>query len=226
MVRTYRSGRVFLAGDAAHIHSPIGGQGMNTGMQDAFNLAWKLALVDRCTCSPEPLLGSYNLERVAVGRKVLADTGRATALAVVKGAALQTVRNNVASLLFGLAPVRRAMANTLAELSVGYPDSPLNGAGDGARGPRPGERAPVTGGDPPVGAGDSPRFALFAEPSEAAAAVIARHRDLLEPACRPPFDGQGVWLVRPDGYVAIASGPEAWPEIGAYLDRLASGGTS
>ena len=119
------------------------------------------------------------------------------------------------------------MANTLAELSVGYPDSPLNGGGgDGARRPRLGERAPVAGGHSPVGAGNTPRFALFAEPSETAAAVIGRHRELLEPTCHPPFDGQGMWLVRPDGYVATASGPRAWPEIGAYLDRLASGGAS
>ena len=59
-VADYRAGRVFLAGDAAHIHSPAGGQGMNTGMQDAFNLAWKLALVCRGLANPEPLLSSYS----------------------------------------------------------------------------------------------------------------------------------------------------------------------
>ena len=67
--RTIAAGRVFLAGDAAHIHSPAGGQGMNTGMQDACNLAWKLALVWRGTCRPEPLLASYSVERSAVGRR-------------------------------------------------------------------------------------------------------------------------------------------------------------
>ena len=60
-VADYRAGRVFLAGDAAHIHSPAGGQGMNTGMQDACNLAWKLALVCRGTAAPEPLLESYSI---------------------------------------------------------------------------------------------------------------------------------------------------------------------
>ncbi len=125
MVRSYRAGRVFLAGDAAHIHSPAGGQGMNTGMQDAFNLAWKLALVEQGRGAQEPLLDSYSIERSAVGRRVLADTGRATALAVMRGAAMQVVRNHVASLLFGLSPVRRAMVNTLTELAVGYPHSPL-----------------------------------------------------------------------------------------------------
>ena len=66
-VTDYRVGRVFLAGDSAHIHSPAGGQGMNTGMQDAFNLAWKLALVCRGDCPSEPLLSSYSAEREAVG---------------------------------------------------------------------------------------------------------------------------------------------------------------
>jgi len=60
-----------LAGDAAHIHSPAGGQGMNTGMQDAFNLAWKLALVQRSEGQPKALLDSYSLERSAVGDQVL-----------------------------------------------------------------------------------------------------------------------------------------------------------
>jgi 2-polyprenyl-6-methoxyphenol hydroxylase-like FAD-dependent oxidoreductase len=70
-VMRYRVGRAFLAGDAAHIHSPAGGQGMNTGMQDAFNLAWKLALVCRGEGRPEPLLDSYSAERSAIGDVVL-----------------------------------------------------------------------------------------------------------------------------------------------------------
>jgi hypothetical protein len=62
-VEDYRSGRVFVAGEAAHVHSPAGGQGMNTGMQDAFNLTWNLALVSSGLCRPEPLLSSYSIER-------------------------------------------------------------------------------------------------------------------------------------------------------------------
>ncbi len=64
-VKHYRAGRVFLAGDAAHVHSPAGGQGMHTGMQDAINLAWKLALV--CRGASDTLLDSYSVERSAVG---------------------------------------------------------------------------------------------------------------------------------------------------------------
>src|ERR1700761_3002996 len=70
-VADYRTGRVFLAGDAAHVHSPAGGQGMNTGMHDAFNLAWKLSLVSRRMHDSELLLTSYNAERGAVARLVL-----------------------------------------------------------------------------------------------------------------------------------------------------------
>ena len=66
----YRAGRVFLAGDAGHIHSPVGGQGMNTGIQDAWNLGWKLALVTTGSATPE-LLDSYETERWPVGRALL-----------------------------------------------------------------------------------------------------------------------------------------------------------
>src|SRR5262249_11317175 len=82
-VSCYRWGRVFLAGDAAHVHSPAGGQGMNTGMQDAFNLAWKLALVVRGTCD-EPLLDSYSPERSKVGDAVLKATERLTRVGTLR----------------------------------------------------------------------------------------------------------------------------------------------
>jgi 2-polyprenyl-6-methoxyphenol hydroxylase-like FAD-dependent oxidoreductase len=82
-VKSYRAGRVFLAGDAAHVHSPAGGQGMNTGMQDAFNLAWKLAMAARGVAG-ERLLASYDAERSAVGDMVLRNAGRLTAAATMK----------------------------------------------------------------------------------------------------------------------------------------------
>src|SRR3984957_979281 len=158
-VADYRAQRVFLAGDAAHVHSPAGGQGMNTGMHDAFNLAWKLSLASRGLCAAEPLLASYSPERSAVAKAVLEQTGRATGIAVMTGEAKQAIRNHVASLVFGLAPVRHAMANMLSEVSVGYPDSPLNQSYDFQHaGPAPGERAPIRNGETPVGAGSTPRF--------------------------------------------------------------------
>jgi hypothetical protein len=88
-VAEYRAGRAFLAGDAAHVHSPAGGQGMNTSMQDACNLAWKLALVCRGLAVPEPLLASYSSERSAVGRQVLTDAGRLTSIAILRSGVLQ-----------------------------------------------------------------------------------------------------------------------------------------
>jgi len=127
-VASYRWGRAFLAGDAAHVHSPAGGQGMNTGMQDAFNLAWKLALVVRKTCD-EHLLDSYSPERSAVGDTVLKAAGRITAVATMKNPVAQTVRNLVGHIMLGLAPVQHAFVDTMTEVSIGYPDSPLNGPG-------------------------------------------------------------------------------------------------
>jgi 2-polyprenyl-6-methoxyphenol hydroxylase-like FAD-dependent oxidoreductase len=219
-VTDYRVGRVFLAGDAAHVHSPAGGQGMNTGMQDACNLAWKLAMVCRGVAGPEPLLDSYNIERGAVGRQVIADTGRLTTLAILRGGILQEIRNHAASLLFGLAPVGKLVANKLMELSIGYPDGPLTAPGrHGRQGPAPGERMPVTDVNPPVGAGDAPRFALFARGDDAGAQMLARHRDVLEPMFREPPGGQGIWLVRPDGYVAAVARAGNWAEIDQYLER-------
>jgi len=119
-VAEYRSGRVFVAGDAAHVHSPAGGQGMNTGMQDAFNLAWKLALVCRGACSADKLLDSYSIERSAVGAHVLAAAGRLTSVAVMKNHTAQMVRNLLGGFLLGLGPVRRAVVDQMMEVSVGY----------------------------------------------------------------------------------------------------------
>src|SRR6202012_4308519 len=123
-VRDYRTGRVFLAGDAAHIHSPAGGQGMNTGMQDAVNLAWKVALVYHGTCAPEPLLGSYSSERSAVGEQGGKGAGYATQLAMLRGGTAQAIRRHVMHFLLGFAPVREKMAEVITEISIGYPDSP------------------------------------------------------------------------------------------------------
>src|SRR5262249_1437619 len=83
-VADYRGGRVFLAGDAAHIPSPAGGQGMNTGMQDAWNLAWKLALVQSGRGRPAPLLDSYGRERGAVGEMVLRQAAGMTRAATLR----------------------------------------------------------------------------------------------------------------------------------------------
>jgi hypothetical protein len=208
---------VFLAGDAAHVHSPAGGQGMNTGLQDAFNLAWKLALVCRGLAEPEPLLGSYSLERSPIGAKVLAGTGRLTAIATLRGRMLQATRNELVSVLFGLGPVRRAASTALAELSLGYPDSPLT---EGGRHGASGQRAPVSDAEQPVGAGDTPRFAVLGDAGEGGLARLARHEAVLEDRLRPAAAHDELWLVRPDGYVAVAARGGDWGRLDAYLGRV------
>jgi 2-polyprenyl-6-methoxyphenol hydroxylase-like FAD-dependent oxidoreductase len=203
-VSSYRWGRTFLAGDAAHVHSPAGGQGMNTGMQDAFNLAWKLALVVRGECD-EHLLDSYSPERSKVGDEVLKAAGRLTTVGTMRNPVAQTVRNLVGHIMFGLAPVQHAFADTMSEVAIGYPDSPLNGASLSGAGPKPGERMPPTAGAMPVGSGATPRFALFAEKTAAIDDLLRRFEELLDPDVRLPVRKDGIWLVRPDGYTASST---------------------
>jgi hypothetical protein len=219
-VSDYRSGRVFLAGDAAHVHSPAGGQGMNTGMQDAFNLAWKLAMVCRKSCSAT-VLDSYSVERSEVGRQVLKAAGRLTAVAVVKNHTAQSMRNLIGRFMLGLAPVRRAMVDTMTEVSIGYDHSPLNGRTvQGLLGPEPGERMPPVSGQRPVGAGDEPRFALFGKPSDATARWLREYPKLLEPELRSPVSADGLWLVRPDGYTACVAKRGDNAPIDEYLGAI------
>ena len=109
-VSQYRVGRAFLAGDAAHIHSPAGGQGMNTGMQDAINLAWKLAMVVHGATAPG-LLDSYSAERNAVGDMVLRNAERLTDMATLANPASQAARNLALRILLGLHIVDKSMAS-------------------------------------------------------------------------------------------------------------------
>jgi 2-polyprenyl-6-methoxyphenol hydroxylase-like FAD-dependent oxidoreductase len=130
-VSEYGRGRAFLCGDAAHIHSPAGGQGMNTGMQDAFNLAWKLALVHHGRAPRSPLLDTYSTERGAVGDMVLHNAGLFTRVAMIRNPALQYLRNHLIGLATQFTAVQqRAIAN-LTEMAVHYPKSPLNGEDPG-----------------------------------------------------------------------------------------------
>ena len=221
-VSGYRHGRVFLAGDAAHVHSPAGGQGMNTGMQDAFNLAWKLAMVVRGQASQD-LLDSYSPERSGVGDEVLKSASRLTTIGTLRNPLAQGLRDMVAHFAFGFAPVQHAFATAMTEVAIGYPNTPLNGA-TMHHGPKPGERVVPVAGEVPVGSGDTPRFALFAEPGDAVADLIARFGDVVAPELRPAIRAGAYWLVRPDGYVACAS--EDPGVLADYLLALAGGATS
>ncbi|GBQ58922.1 FAD-dependent monooxygenase [Komagataeibacter swingsii] len=217
-VRRYRAGRVFVAGDAAHVHSPAGGQGMNAGMQDAFNLAWKLALVERRAASVD-LLDSYGIERAAAARRILSDSGRMTRIVLLRNPLARLLRGLVVRGMFRIPAVRRAIASRLSGITAGYDETPLNaGFAPRLRGPRPGQRfAPSC----VTGMGNAPRFTLAAPDDAAARAMTMRHASVLGPEIRQPPDENGIWLVRPDGYVAATARKGDWPVIDAALAALA-----
>jgi hypothetical protein len=143
----YRAGRVFLAGDAAHVHSPAGAQGMNTGIQDACNLGWKLALVDGGVAD-EALLDSYEPERWPIGRFVLRVTDRATAIATAERPLVRLIRTQMAPrlapIVFRVSRLRAFGFRTLAQLRTHYRGSPAVDEGEPPlrRGPRAGDRLP------------------------------------------------------------------------------------
>jgi 2-polyprenyl-6-methoxyphenol hydroxylase-like FAD-dependent oxidoreductase len=123
-VHQYRLGSVFLAGDACHIHSPIGAQGMNTGIQDAFNLAWKLALVDRQDARPD-VLDSYESERERFGRQLLLATTVLTRLALLRDPRVVGLRDLILPLATGIQPMRTRTATVVGQLAVSYRRSPI-----------------------------------------------------------------------------------------------------
>ncbi len=143
----FRDRRCFLLGDAAHIHSPVGAQGMNTGLQDAYNLAWKLALVvtGRADAS---LLDSYEDERIPVARRLLSTTDRAFSLIVSDSWLAGLVRTRIIARVAAFAMrrerIRKLAFRTISQIGIRYPTSPLSqtlpGLPDGA--PRAGDRFP------------------------------------------------------------------------------------
>jgi 2-polyprenyl-6-methoxyphenol hydroxylase-like FAD-dependent oxidoreductase len=214
-VSQYGRGRAFLAGDAAHIHSPAGGQGMNTGMQDAFNLAWKLSLVIGGVCKPT-LLDSYSVERSAVGDMVLRNASRLTDAAIVRNPIIQSLRNTVVKFALGFPQLGHRVANLLAELDIGYPKSPLTVAGahhPSAR--KAGERWPER---LPADPGRA-RFTAIG-PADAVSALAAKFPKLVQ-AAAGRADARDLSLVRPDGYVGFAGAASDQAEAEAYLQNLA-----
>ncbi len=123
----YRAGRLFLAGDAAHVHSPAGGQGMNIGIQDGVALAGRLAAVLR-DGAPDRVLDGYETERRPVAARVVALTDRMTRAATTRSVPAQMVRNTALRMLGGLPRVRRAVAMNLSELAT----DPARGTGRSA----------------------------------------------------------------------------------------------
>jgi 3-(3-hydroxy-phenyl)propionate hydroxylase len=136
---TFQSGPAFIAGDAGHVHVPIGGQGMNTGIQDAFNLGWKLAGVMRGELRVE-VLDSYSAERHPVAAGLISGTDFAYRGILHPSALRQRATRMIGPFVIRSERVQGFMRSTLEELSIAYPDSPLNLDLHGARGPAPGER--------------------------------------------------------------------------------------
>jgi 2-polyprenyl-6-methoxyphenol hydroxylase-like FAD-dependent oxidoreductase len=198
-VPRYRVGRVFLAGDAAHVHSPAGGQGMNTGLQDAANLSWKLAAVVRGR-APEGLLDSYHRERYPVGGEVVRTSSALLHLAMLSGPVSRWVRDRVAAALTAFPPTGDRIARRISGLAFSY-----GGRGRGSR--RGGRRV----GDQPVRLADGTTRRLHEVLRNGGFVVLLPPGDRLpdlgaRDVCAVTVLGAGgegtCVLVRPDGYVA------------------------
>jgi 3-(3-hydroxy-phenyl)propionate hydroxylase len=136
----FRSKRVFIAGDAAHEHVPIGGQGMNTSIQDAFNLAWKLAYVIQGRAKAE-LLDTYQVERHPVAESLLAGTDEAYTTLLKAGAAARHAIRMFGPYVMSRDLVRHKMRDTLEEININYRKGPLTTDFGGSDGPEAGDRA-------------------------------------------------------------------------------------
>jgi 2-polyprenyl-6-methoxyphenol hydroxylase-like FAD-dependent oxidoreductase len=193
-VAQLRMGRIFIAGDAAHIHSPFGGQGMNTGLHDVWNLVWKLdfALHGR---GSEELLESYSAERCPVIKNVIETTDFLTKALGTPSKLAQILRDTFIPMVSRLAPFQHAFVQRLSELGVAYRGSPIvEGSGkryfdDSLRG----------------GKGIGSHFLLVfdsdADSSTQAGAkqLCESFSDMVELRLRPRH---GITLIRPDGYIA------------------------
>jgi 2-polyprenyl-6-methoxyphenol hydroxylase-like FAD-dependent oxidoreductase len=202
----YRSGRCFIAGDAAHIHSPVGGQGMNTGIQDVYNLSWKLAQAAR---GGPDLLDSYEAERRPIAEAVLRDTDRATRFVTLRNPVAQEIRNRVVQFVGQLEVVQQRIFHQASELGLNYRKSPIVGGSAGffASGPTPGDRAPdfeLEDGRRFFSARNGLGHTLLAVGVEASALPGSSTVHVKS----SPRYGAGFYLVRPDGYVGFRGNDE------------------
>ncbi|HXO20000.1 MAG TPA: FAD-dependent monooxygenase [Thermoanaerobaculia bacterium] len=229
----FRAGRAFLLGDAAHIHSPVGGQGMNTGIGDAVNLAWKLAAVLKRRADTT-LLDSYEPERIAFARRLVATTDRAFTEVTSDGVLARFVRLDLVPLvlppLFALRSVRRFLFRTVSQTAVHYRESPLSEGRAGAV--HGGDRLPWVA---PSNGGGADNFAaltslnwqvhVYGEAAPGIETLCAARRlplhvfPLLPEMRQAGLRRNAVYLVRPDGYVALADADGRGSAIASYLDR-------
>jgi 2-polyprenyl-6-methoxyphenol hydroxylase-like FAD-dependent oxidoreductase len=191
-----RVGRIFLSGDAAHIHSPFGGQGMNTGLHDAWNLAWKLDLFLRGHGN-ERLLDSYSVERLPVIKQVIETADLLTKVMGTPNKFAQALRNTVIPMVSRLAPFQHAFVERLSELGIAYRGSPIV-EGPGARYLDDSMRG---------GNGIRSHYLLLVDHNKKS--LIEEATKLLQRFSSEivelrPSTHAGVTLVRPDGYIAYS----------------------
>lgn len=231
LAETYRRGCVLLAGDAAHVHAPFGGQGMLTGLGDAENLAWKLALVVRNRAG-ESLVDTYEAERRPLAAQVLRGTTTVTKMNIAASPVGRFVRDRVLVPLLNLAWVQRWTSYSASQLWVSYRRGPL-GVARSARKPRPGDRIPDLrcvrpDGEPTwLHAEPGGRFAVLVPETGTNDCVSTVQRRLGEHVVPLRFaEGRPgeVWLVRPDAHLAWRGQDPA--SLGRWLtDALENGGT-
>jgi 2-polyprenyl-6-methoxyphenol hydroxylase-like FAD-dependent oxidoreductase len=235
---SYRSGRVLLAGDAAHIQSPAGGQGMNTGMMDAHNLAWKLALVADGRAS-DSLLDTYGQERIPVASSVLGFTDKIVRLSTMRNPVKRALRDTLLPTVTRLPAVQSRAARHLSQVLVAYPSSPLIRTDRIRWKPAPGQRVPdievwteaeSTRLYQVLGRG---RHVLIVSDPALRTALMAdgldRHSDLVEIvdgrigslSRRWPRRTDSFALVRPDGILAVRGSRNDVDQVVSYLRQLA-----
>jgi 2-polyprenyl-6-methoxyphenol hydroxylase-like FAD-dependent oxidoreductase len=196
-VAQLRVGRMFLAGDAAHIHSPFGRQGMNTGLHDVWNLVWKLDLFLQGHGNQQ-LLDSYSVERVPIIKSVIETTDFLTRTLGTPNRFAQTLRDAIIPMVSRLAPFQHALVQRLSELGISYQGSPIVEG--------PGER--YLDDSMRGGTGIAGRFLLLIDDqkespaSEGARDLSQTYSEALE-LRRSGISG--VKLVRPDGYLAYSA---------------------
>jgi 2-polyprenyl-6-methoxyphenol hydroxylase-like FAD-dependent oxidoreductase len=189
----YRDGRVFLAGDAAHVHSPAGGQGMNTGLQDAANLGWKLAAVLSGRL-PESLLDTYETERHPVGKRVLRSSGAMIRLAMIRSRPAREAGGRALAGALSVGSLGRRAAGVVSGIGIRY--APPRGADR-----RVGERAEDV---------DLPEGRLYELLRGGRFVHIGRKRPAGLPEHVVFARGEDDVLVRPDGYVARVGDPAGY----------------
>ena len=227
----FRRGRAFLLGDAAHIHSPVGGQGMNTGIGDAVNLAWKLAAVLRNRAEAS-VLDTYEPERIAFARRLVATTDQAFAGVTSNGWIARRLRLNVVPLLLPLAfrfkPTRRFMFRTVSQTAVNYRGSSISEGRAGAV--HGGDRLPwvasaLNGSDnfAPLTSLDW-QVHVYGDATREMQAVC-KERSLpmhvfhwREECRRAGLQRDAIYLVRPDGYIGLAEKHDGAGALRSYLD--------